>query len=150
MKKLILLAIAITTLSVCNGQTDKLQLQKTSEDIRLAFSKGDVDEIMRYHHPDVEKALAYDKYLKGGDAVRADLVGVLSSFKLEFVKNDVESLLILGETAIEQTQFTIKGTPKNGGESFLFSGRAQVVYVRYKKSPSGWASIREVIQPAVR
>jgi ketosteroid isomerase-like protein len=150
MKKAILFVLAITNLSVCNGQKDELQLQKTSEGIRLAFSKGDVDGIMRYHHPDVEKSLAYDKYLKGGEAVRADLVGVLNSFKLEFVKNDVESLLLLGETAIEQTQFTIKGTPKNGGESFLFNGRAQIVYVRYKKSPSGWASIREVIQVATK
>jgi hypothetical protein len=30
----------------------------------------------------------------------------------------------------------------------LFRGRTQVVYVRYKRSPTGWASIREIIQPA--
>jgi hypothetical protein len=30
----------------------------------------------------------------------------------------------------------------------MFKGRAMVVSVRYKKSPTGWASIREMIQPA--
>ncbi len=54
----------------------------------------------------------------------------------------------MGETAIEQTVFAIKSTSKNGGESYWFRGRTQVVYVRYKKSPTGWASIREIIQPA--
>jgi hypothetical protein len=56
--------------------------------------------------------------------------------------------LIQGNTAVEQTVFTIQGTPKKGGAPFLFKGRAQVVYVRYKMSPTGWASIREIIQPA--
>jgi hypothetical protein len=71
-----------------------------------------------------------------------------SSSNLEFVENQVESLLIEGNTAVEQTLFAIKGTPKAGEESFLFKGRTMVVYIRYEKSPTGWASIREMIQPA--
>jgi hypothetical protein len=30
----------------------------------------------------------------------------------------------------------------------LITGRSMVVYVRYPKSPTGWASIREIVQPA--
>ena len=67
---------------------------------------------------------------------------------LEFASNQVESLLVGKDTAIEQTVFTIKGTPIAGGEPFLFKGRSMIVYVRYRPSPTGWASKREIIQPA--
>ena len=60
----------------------------------------------------------------------------------------VESLLVQDNTAVEQAVFATKSTPKSGGESYLFKGRTQVVYVRYEKSPTGCASIREIIQPA--
>lgn len=127
---------------------DRASLEKTSEAIRGAFARGDVATILAYHHPDVIKALSYGKYIDGRDALEADLVGTLQRFNLEWKENRVESILIQRDTAVEQTVFTIKGTPKSGGEPFLFKGRAQVVYVRYKKSPTGWASIRELIQPA--
>jgi hypothetical protein len=58
------------------------------------------------------------------------------------------SMLIQGDTAVELTDFVIQGTPRKQGEPFLFRGRAMVVYVRYKDSPTDWASIREIIQPA--
>jgi hypothetical protein len=127
---------------------DQLALQKTGLAIRTAFAKGDVAEAMRYHHPDVRKALSYDKVLIGRDAVAADLSNTMSQFRLEFVSNQVESLLIEKDTAVEQALFTIKATPIAGGEPSLFKGRTMVVYVRYKPSPTGWASIREIIQPA--
>lgn len=103
---------------------------------------------MKYHHPDVNKALSFHKVLIGRDAVAADLRDTMQKFHLEFVENNIESLLIEGNTAVEQALFTIKGTPLAGGEPFLFKGRTMVVYVRYKGSPTGWASIRELIQPA--
>ena len=127
---------------------DRNALEKTSEAIRAAFARGDVATAMEYHHPDVVKALAFHKHLKGRDAVAADLRGTIQQFNLEFAERQVESLLIEGNTAVEQTLFAIKGTPKGGGEPFLFKGRAMVVYMRYEKSPTGWASIREMIQPA--
>jgi ketosteroid isomerase-like protein len=125
---------------------DRDALEKTSEAIRAAFARGDAATAMEYHHPDVVKALAFHKYLKGRDAVAADLRATLQQFTLEFVENHLESLLIEGNTAVEQTLFAIKGTPKGGGAPFLFKGRAMVVYIRYKNSPTGWASIREMIQ----
>ena len=144
----LLLVADCGVLAPAESNPDRESLQKTSEAIRAAFAQGDVDRIMAYHHPDVIKALSFRKYLAGRNAVAEDLRETLQKFKLEFEENRVESLLIQGDTAIEQTVFAIKSTPKSGGESYLFRGRTQVVYVRYKKSPTGWASIREIIQPA--
>jgi hypothetical protein len=67
---------------------------------------------------------------------------------LEWKENQVRSMLIQSDTAVELTDFVIQGTPKKQGQPFLFRGRAMVVYVRYKDSPTGCASIREIIQPA--
>jgi ketosteroid isomerase-like protein len=127
---------------------DRDALARTSQAIRAAFARGDVATILAYHHPDVVKALSYQKCINGRKALQADLTATLQRLTLEWKENQVESIVIQGETAVEQTVFAIKGTPKNGGEPFLLRGRAQIVYVRYKKSPTGWATIREIIQPA--
>jgi ketosteroid isomerase-like protein len=140
--------------AACSGSNyvasndDRAALEKTSAAIRAAFARGDVPTILAYHHPDVIKALSYDRYINGRDALQADLLDTLQRFNLEWKENRVESLLIQRDTAIEQTVFTIQGSPKRGGQPFLFKGRAQIVYVRYDNSPTGWASIRELIQPA--
>jgi ketosteroid isomerase-like protein len=127
---------------------DRESLEKTGEAIRAAFARGDIDTIMAYHHPEVIKALQYNKYLVGRDAVKADLSNTLRDFHLEFKEHKVENTFFQDDTAEEQSVFTIEGTPKNGGAPFLFKGRALVIYVRYRESPTGWASIREIIQPA--
>jgi ketosteroid isomerase-like protein len=151
---MVLVAIAIAAQGCFGGDTyagsksDRDALEKTSVAIRDAFARGDIDAIMAYHHPDVIKALSPQKYLVGRDAVKADLLGTFQAFQLEFIEHRVENTFFQGNTAVEESTFTIKGTPKNEGEPFLFKGRAMVVYVRYKKSPTGWASIREIIQPA--
>jgi ketosteroid isomerase-like protein len=152
--QLYLAAIVSLVLVLCaanasaSPQTDREALEKTGAAIRAAFSAGDVATVMKYHHPDVTKALAYNKLLVGRDAVAADLGSTLRQYHLEFVENHVESLLIENGTAVEMTLFTIKSTPIAGGQPSLFRGRTMVVYVRYKESPTGWASIRELIQPA--
>ena len=102
--------------------------------------------IRSFHHPEVIKALAYKKVLTGREAVLKDLAGTLENYTLEFVTNTIESILIRGDIAIEQTLFSIKGTPKKGGDPFIFSGRTMVTYIKYKESPTGWATIREIIQ----
>src|SRR5579864_6462390 len=123
---LALFALVCTARNVYGASDkDRNALEKTSEAIRAAFARGDVDTAMEYHHPDVVKALAFHKYLKGRDAVAADLRATLQQFALEFVENQVESLLIEGNTAVEQTVFAIKGTPKGGGAPFLFKGRSE-------------------------
>jgi ketosteroid isomerase-like protein len=128
---------------------DRESLEHTSEAIRAAFARGDIPAIMSYHHPNVVKSLNYGHFLNDRDAVQADITALLQRFSLEWKENNVRSLLVQGDTAVELTDFTIQGTPKSQGEPFTYRGRAMVVYVRYKNSPTGWASIREIIQPAI-
>lgn len=137
------------------AEADRAAVLRTGEAIRAAFAAADVDAAMRYHHPEVRKAIAYDKVLVGREAVADNLRDTLKKFRLEFVRNDLESLLIEGDTAVEQTLFTIRVSPRasaassdSGAASYDFKGRTMVVYVRYSGSPTGWASIRELIQPA--
>jgi hypothetical protein len=78
--------------------------------------------IMAYHHPDVIKALSFHKYLTGHDAVEVDLRRTLQQFNLEFEENRVESLLIQDNTAVEQTVFAIKSTPKKRRRTLLVQG----------------------------
>jgi ketosteroid isomerase-like protein len=130
------------------NKADRDSLSRTSLLIRSAFAHGNVDAIMSFHHPLVIKALSYADYQNGAKAIREGIAGTLNSFNLEFTDNKVESLYINGDTAVEQTLFTIKGTPKNTGSPFVFKGRSMIIYVRYKGSPTGWATIREQIQPA--
>jgi ketosteroid isomerase-like protein len=147
------IVLIVTGCSATNSrartEADRESLEKTSEAIRAAFARGDIQAIVSYHHPDVVKSLNYGHLLNDRDAVQADLTGVLQRFSLEWKENNVRSLLIQGDTAVELTDFTIQGTPKSQGAPFTYRGRAMVVYVRYKNSSTGWASIREIIQPAI-
>jgi len=130
------------------NEDQKNEILKNGETIREAFTNGDIEKIKSLHHPDVIKALGYTDVKVGREAVMDGLEETLRNFTLEFVKNDVENILFQDNIAVEQTRFSIKGTPKNGGEPFLFSGRTMVTYIRFDKSPTGWATIREIIQPS--
>lgn len=156
--RLIFTFLTISFFASCSTNTSKKpeqnlkaiekEILRHGEVIRGAFSKGDVERIKSLHHPDVIKALGYNDIKNGREEVVKGLVSTLDNYTLEFVKNDVEHIFIQGNVAIEQTKFSIKGTPKKGGNSFIFSGRTMVTYIRYSKSPTGWATIREIIQPA--
>ncbi|WP_433964897.1 YybH family protein [Tunturiibacter gelidiferens] len=147
-------------LSIGNGQSkppasqlqgspdQKESLRKTGAAIRSAFAKGDVDEILAYHHPEVIKALSYQNYIVGIDALRANLLGTFQAVKLEFIENTPETTLFHDGTAAEMSLFTIKSTPKAGGAPAVVKGRSMVVYIVHPASPTGWASIRETVQPA--
>ncbi|MGD1958097.1 MAG: YybH family protein [Fulvivirga sp.] len=130
--------------------TAKNEILNHGKAIREAFGNKDIEKIRSLHHPEVVKALGYNDLKTGREDVINSLIGTLTNFTLEFIENDVESILIQGNMATEQTRFAIKGTPKDGGESWVFSGRTVVTYIRYKDSPTGWATIREIIQPATR
>ena len=58
------------------------------------------------------KALAYHKYLVGRSALEVDLRATFENYALEFLQNDVESLSIHGDIAVEQILFSVKSTPK--------------------------------------
>ena len=155
MKRILLkrILLLLPILSAChisvNEDKVRQQIVAHGQDIRDAFLKGDIETIASLHHPEVEKALGYNDLKKGREEVMEGLRQTLNSFSMEFIENSIESILINGDVAIEQTKFAIQLTPKDGGDSFIFRGRTLVTYVRSKESPTGWATIREIIQPAV-
>ncbi|NHF60362.1 hypothetical protein FK220_013490 [Flavobacteriaceae bacterium TP-CH-4] len=118
------------------------------DSIRKAFGDSDLHRIRLLHHPEVVKALGYNDVKNGREEVIKGISETLQNFRLDFVQNDVENIWIRDGIAIEQTRFSIQGTPRDGGEPFVFKGRTMVTYVRSKESPTGWATIREIIQPA--
>jgi hypothetical protein len=126
----------------------KQSVGKTGDAIRAAFARGDVPGILAYHHPEVIKALSYQNYIVGIKALKANLLDTFRSFKLEFLENSPETILFHEGTAVEMSLFIIRSIPKASGPPSIFKGRSMVVYVEYPASPTGWASIRETIQPA--
>src|SRR5260221_7393102 len=101
--KLTSIFILVLTLTFCastkaysQDEKVKSEILKTGERIRAAFSKGDIETIKAFHHPEVIKALGYNKLLTGRDAVIQDLSATLENFTLDFVENKVESILIKG------------------------------------------------------
>jgi ketosteroid isomerase-like protein len=134
--------------SSSTSEQDRAALAKTGAAIRAGFAAGDVDAIMKYHHPDVEKWLSVKTHTVGRDALRAEIEQTFKTVRLAFEENRVESTLFTGDTAVEVSAFTIRVTPRDGGALSSFKGRAMVVYIRSSQSPTGWLSIRELIQPA--
>jgi ketosteroid isomerase-like protein len=143
-----LIVLCFITVTFADDKADRAAILKSNAETRAAFARGDIPAILSYHHPDVTKALAYHRYLKRRDALEADLRSTSENYGLEFLQNDVEILSIHGDIATEQILFSVKGTPKKGGTPFLFKGRTMLILVRYDKSPTGWATLREIVQPA--
>ncbi|MDP4150012.1 MAG: DUF4440 domain-containing protein [Bacteroidota bacterium] len=155
MKPLVHVIFILSLLSCgCTGrhadvsQDDREALKRTTAAIRDAFGRGDVDAILALHHPDVVKYFGGDNIMRGREGLRKQLTGWLRDNNVEFVENRIESTLFNEGTAVETSIFAIKSTPKRGGAPSIARGRSMVVYVRYKDSPTGWASIREVTQEA--
>ena len=142
------IVLSLLTAAFADDKADRAAIEKTSEAVRAAFARGDIPAILSYHHPDVTKALAYNRYLVGCRALEADLRSTFENYTLEFLQNDVEILSIHGDVATEQILFSVKVTPKRSGSPFLFKGRTMLILVRYDQSPTGWATLREIVQPA--
>jgi ketosteroid isomerase-like protein len=154
MKVINLLIIATCLLSGCStspagvSESYRQSLLKTTAAIRDAFARGDVAALMALHHPNVVKYFGGDNVVKGRAALGRGMAGTFKNVKMQFVENRIESTVFNGETAIETSIFTIKVIPKNGGQPTFARGRSMVVYVRYKDSPYGWVSLREMAQAA--
>ena len=151
MNKSLIALLLLIVVGACQAPIDedkvRSEILEHGSVIRQAFLDADVQKIETLHHPEVIKALGYNNLKTGRQEVIDDVASTLKNYKLEFVENDVEHILIAKDLAIEQTRFAIKGTPVEGGDSFVFKGRTMVTYVRYEESPTGWATIREIIQP---
>ncbi|HEY2467442.1 MAG TPA: nuclear transport factor 2 family protein [Terracidiphilus sp.] len=131
-----------------NAAADEAALDKTDAAVRAGFASADLDAIRRYHHPDVVKALSPGELVVGRDAAVNAIAANLRESRLEFVESKVESSLVMGDSAVRIFHFSIRATPKAGGAPATFTGRSMIVYIRTKDSPTGWATIRELVQAA--
>jgi ketosteroid isomerase-like protein len=127
---------------------DRVSFDKTKTAIQEGFAKGDVDAVLALHHPDVVKYFGEKNIVTGREGLRKQLADMFSYARTEFIENDIESTIFNGDAVVETCIFGMRMIPKNGDSSRIFRGRSMVVYVRYKDSPTGWASIREMVQEA--
>ena len=145
--------LAFATL-LCQAQSlpdtaaEHASLNKATQVLRDAFARGDIPTIVSLHHPNIVKYFGGNNVVVGRADLEKGLKEMFQNGIMEFIGNQVESTLFLGETAIETSIFTIRFTPNNGGQPNVSRGRAMVIYVRSKESPTGWLSIREMAQEA--
>jgi len=123
-------------------------LEKATATIRDAFQRGDVKLIGQLHSPNVIKYFGGNNVAIGREAVENGIRDWVQNNKVEFIENTIENTEFLGNVAIQTVIFTIKTTPKNGGESSIGRGRSMVIYVQDKSSPTGWLTVREIAQEA--
>ncbi len=151
--KNLFIIICLLGMSACSDRNgsgspeDRETFEKTKALILEGFAKGDVKAVLAMHHPDVVKYFGGKNIVKGTEGLRKQLTDMFSYAKTEFIENDIESTVFNGDAVIETSIFAIRSIPKNGDSTRIFRGRSMVVYVRYKDSPTGWASLREMTQP---
>ena len=126
----------------------KQSLEKATAAIRSAFEKGDAALVARLHSPDVIKYFGGNNVIVGRDAVEKGARDWFQNSKVEFIENTVENTEFIGKIAIQTVIFSIKTTPKNGGEPSIGRGRSMVIYIQDKTSPTGWLTLREFAQEA--
>lgn len=148
-----LMMIALFAINVhAQGITDtaalRQSLDKATAAIRNAFEKGDASLVAQLHSPDVIKYFGGNNVVIGRDALEKGLRGWFENSKIEFVENTVENTEFIGKIAIQTVIFSIKTTPKNGGEPTIGRGRSMVIYIQDKTSPTGWLTLREIAQEA--
>lgn len=154
MKKLLLFSlVALTSLggiaqSAKDSAAERASLDQATAAIRSAFERGDADLVARLHSPDIVKYFGGANVVTGRAALKKGLEDWFRNSRVEFIENQVESTVFVGNTAIQTAIFTIKTTPKSGGKPVISRGRSMVVYVRDASSPTGWLSLREMAQDA--
>ncbi len=134
--------------SITDSAALRQSLDKATAAIRSAFEKGDAALVAQLHSPNVIKYFGGNNVIIGRDAVEKGAREWFQNSKVEFINNIVESTVFVGETAIQTAIFSIKTTPKNGGKPTIARGRSMVVYVQDKNSPTGWLTLREIVQEA--
>jgi ketosteroid isomerase-like protein len=145
---LVFLLAACTSRSSEGSAGDLHALRETTEAIGKGFAKGDVAAVLALHHPDVVKFFGGKNIVKGREGLKKQLTDLFNYANVEFIQNDIESTKFNGNSVIETSIYGIRLVPKNGVSTSIIHGRSMVVYVRYKDSPTGWASLREMTQDA--
>jgi len=131
-----------------NLAADKIALEKTKAAFAAAFAHGDVKALVALHHPDIVKYFGGNNVVTGRTQLAQQLTAMFRTTKMELIQNQVESTAFNGSTIIETCIFAFRATPINGGKPSIGRGRSMTVFVRYKDSPYGWVSIREMAQAA--
>jgi ketosteroid isomerase-like protein len=154
MKLLVQLVILFFFSSHCHSQAMadtialKQSLDKATAAIRRAFGQGDAALIGQLHSPQVIKYFGGKNVIVGRDAVEKGARGWFEQSTVEFIENTVEDTAFMGDIALQTVIFSIKATPKTGGKSTINRGRAMVIYIQDKSSPTGWLTLREIAQEA--
>ena len=150
--KILFVLFCFLGMSACSDRNgsgspeDRETFDKTKALILEGFTKGDVKAVLALHHPNVVKYFGGKNIVTGTEGLRKQLTDMFNYAKTEFVENNIESTIFNGDAVIETSIFAMKFIPKNGDSARVFRGRSMVVYVRYKDSPTGWASLREMTQ----
>jgi len=147
------LIIAFFSTNACTQElTDSVALRqsldKATAAIRNAFEKGDATLVAQLHSPNVIKYFGGNNVIIGRDAVEKGARDWFRDSKVEFIENTIENTEFIEEIAIQTVIFSIKTTPKNGGKSSIGRGRSMVIYKQDKNSPTGWLTMREIVQEA--
>ena len=151
--KNLLIVICLLGIAACSDRNgsgspeDQESFEKTKALILEGFAKGDVKGVLALHHPDVVKYFGGKNIVVGLEGLKKQLTDMFSYAKTEFIENNIESTVFNGDAVVETSIFAMRLIPKNGDSAHVFRGRSMVVYVRYKDSPTGWASLREMTQP---
>lgn len=145
---ILLFSLNIYSQSITDTTALLQSLEKATAAIRNAFAKGDVKLVGQLHSPNVIKYFGGNNVTIGREAVENGVKDWIQNNKVEFIENTVENTEFFGNVAIQTVIFSIKTTPKNGGESSIGRGRSMVIYVQDKSSPTGWLTVREIVQEA--
>src|SRR6516225_5127129 len=147
---LIILCFSTTIFSqdITDTTVLKQSLEKTTATIRSAFEKGDATLVAQLHSPYVIKYFGGNNVVVGRDAVEKGAREWFQNSKVEFIENTIENTEFVGNIAIQTSIFSIKTTPKSGGEPSIGRGRSMVIYIQDKGSPTGWLTLREFVQEA--
>lgn len=129
------------------NQADVAAIEETRAIVFAAYKAGDLDTMMLHFHPDVIQIPSYEKQLIGKDAVRANYAAALEMFDI-VLSDHLEDMHIDGDIASTHGLYTVTLTPKGGGAALSRSGRYMVLMKRWKASPTGWSTFRELVQPA--
>src|SRR5712675_77210 len=111
-------------------------LDKATAAIRKAFEDGDAVLVGQLHSPEVIKYFGGNNVIVGRDAVEKGAREWFQNSKVEFIESTVENTEFIGKIAIQTSIFSIKTTPKDGGEPSIGRGRSMVIYIQDKSSPT--------------
>lgn len=133
----------------CNGHNTFTAVTRKSDGChQKRFWKRWCGSGSAVHRPDVIKYFGGNNVIVGRKAVEQGANAWFQNSKVEFIENRVENTEFIGNIAIQTSIFSIKTTPKSGGQPSIGRGRSMVIYVQDKNSPTGWLTLREFVQEA--